>query len=113
PEAVEERSLRAEQLGDRPLAGIQEAQAVNIFAKRGAANPSVLVEDPPGHRAAIDIDGPALARLQVKEWEDGALGSDQPVTGADAVEISERCPIARQHQVIAVVDLGFKQRVMP
>ena len=113
PETVEERPLRAKELAHRPVAGIEQPQPLDIFGKRGAAHPPVLVENPPRHRSAIDVDGPAFARFEVEEGEDGALRPAQPVAGADAVEIAERCPIARQHQMIAIVDLGLEQRVVP
>ena len=113
PKAPVEGTLGPEELSDRPVAGIEQLQALQIFAERCATHAAVLVEDPPRDRSVIYVDGPPLTGVEIEKWEYGTRRPGQPIAGADAIEIVKGGIISRQHEMIAVVDLGLKQRIMP
>ena len=71
-----------------------------------------FVEQPPRHRAVIGAKGPAIAARQIGKIEIGMVRPAQPVARADGGQIRHHCVIARQHQMIAVIDHAGKLRIV-
>jgi hypothetical protein len=111
PEALIGRRLAPEEIADAgaPGPGQFDRRHVVRGAASGGAAPGA--EDPPGHDAAIGPHGPALAGRKIDERDRRGRHRQQFAFGADRGEIAHRRAIARQQQVIAVVDLGAEQIV--
>jgi hypothetical protein len=75
-----------------------------IIEQAGVRHPAGLIEHPKRQPAFPEIELPALPGAEVDEGKLGALRPDQPRLGADRSRISERVAVAREQQVIAVVD---------
>ncbi len=83
---------------------IEQGGEAQIVAGTGARRAAMLGEDPPGQSSGVGPDGPAFAGLHVGEGDGRLIGSDQMLGGPDLVQIGQHRAIARQHQVVAVVD---------
>ncbi len=55
---------------------------------------------------------PALAGGEIDEGKVGRIRADEPLARVDRGEIVERCTVARQDQVVAVVDRHAKRCVV-
>ena len=75
-----------------------------IIAQAGIGHAARLVEHPERQPAVAEIELPALAGGEVDERKLRALRPDQPGLGADRSRIGQRVAVARQQQMIAVVD---------
>ena len=97
-------------LADR-LAGAREQERgeLEIIERGGTGHPHGGIEDPPRHAARIHAQGPALAALEIDEIEGGGGRDRQLRCGADVAQETECRTIARQQQMIAVVD-GHAER---
>src|SRR5262245_9210424 len=62
------------------------------------------VEDPPRHAAVVEAQCPLLAGGEVDESKFSARRTGQAILRSDRVRVGERRAIARQQQVIAIVD---------
>ena len=76
-----------------------------------AWDPLLPIEQPPGDAPFAKIEPPALAALEVREVEDRGAGIMQRPARADPIEIVERLAIARQQEMVAVVDDEAKRRI--
>jgi len=70
-----------------------------------------LVEHPQRQPAVSEVDLPTLACRQIDEWKLRPLRPDQSGLGADRSCISHRVMVAREQQVIAVVDGQVGRRI--
>ena len=104
------RPAAIDDLADR-LAGRRkhERGELEIIARAGTRNPHGGAENPPRHAAGIHAQGPALAAFQVDEVEGGGWRNRQLVRSPDVAQEAERRPVAREQQMIAVVD-GHAER---
>ena len=75
-----------------------------IVAQAGVGDAARLVEHPERQPAVAEIELPALAGREIDERKLRALRPDQPRLGADRARIGQRMAVARQQQMIAVVD---------
>jgi hypothetical protein len=66
-------------------------------------------QKPPRNRAVVRPDGPLFARVQIGEREFGTVGATQRILRAGSFQICIHRLVARQHEMIAVVD-GLSQR---
>src|SRR5262249_50076413 len=73
---------------------------------------SVPAKYPPRNRTIVGTKNPAFLASHVHESELGALRSEQTLTGPDCVQIVLYRPIARQDQMIAIVDHAFERRIV-
>ena len=64
-----------------------------------------------GIRPLAKIEPPALAALQIREIEDRAAWVMQRPARSDPVEIVERLAVARQEEMVAVVDDEAERRI--
>src|SRR3954464_8983830 len=69
-----------------------------------AGHAPTRIENPPRHASVIEAQCPLLAIGQIEKGELGTRGADQAILRADRAGISERRTIARQEQVIAIID---------
>ena len=72
--------------------------------ERRARDASLPIEQPPWDTAFAEIEPPALAARKVREVEDRAAWIVQRLARADPIEIVQRLVIARQQEMVAVVD---------
>ncbi len=84
---------RAQQLAEREIVG-----------RRRPRHAARLREQPPRQRPGIGVQHPARAVAHVDIGEARLVRSDEPVARADRREIGVDRAIARQHEMIAVVD---------
>ena len=75
-----------------------------IIEQAGVGHAARLVEHPERQPAVAEIELPALPGREVDERKLRALRPDQPGLGADRSRIGERVAVAREQQMIAVVD---------
>src|SRR5215467_13981501 len=70
----------------------------------GAGHAAARVEYPPRYAPIVEAQRPLLARGKVDEGKFGARRTRQAILRTDRVRVGECRAIARQQQVIAVVD---------
>src|SRR5690606_16584740 len=83
-----------------------------IVGKGGAGHAAAAIEHPERHGPAIEVDGPALARVDLEEVEARGRGASQPVGRLDDVEIAQGRAVAREQQMVAVVDGTVEARIV-
>ena len=104
-QALIERAVAGDDVADRLAgSGAQQPRQRQIIEHAGAGHAPLGVENPQRQTAVVEAQRPALAARQIDEREFGMGRADQPVRGADVAQISERGVVARQQEVIAVVD---------
>ncbi len=96
PEPAEQHGIRYEHRSNRvPRRGAPQLQRIAIVADPRPRHPPRRAQHPPRQAASAGAQGPALAGRQI---------DNERVEGADALDVGERCGVARQQQVVAVVD---------
>ena len=118
---------RQEKRLDQPL--VQRARAVDhvadglaagqhhqprqhqIVAHAGVRHAAAVVEDPPREKAVAEPQGPALPAGEIDEMKVGFVRPAHAVRRADQRQIGEGAAVARQDDVVAVVDLHVEHGV--
>ena len=83
-----------------------------VVAGPGARHAAPGVEDPPRHHAFVRAQRPAPARGQVEEAERRTARSRQGALGTDRALVAGDGGVARQHEMVAVVDRHAEPAVM-
>ena len=86
------------------LAGTNEVCQPEIIERTRTRHTAHLGENPPGNGAVVRPDRPAFARSQIGESDFRRRRPDEISLRADDAQIVTHGPIARQDQMIAVVD---------
>ncbi|MGY4336233.1 hypothetical protein ACVWW3_001139 [Bradyrhizobium sp. LM2.9] len=81
-----------------------QRRQLQIIGEPGVGNAATLVEHPGRQPTVAEIDLPALPGRDIDEGKLRALRSDQARLGADRSRIGARMAVARQQQMIAIVD---------
>ncbi len=108
---IESRSGQ-QKIGDeivRP--GAHESHALQVIGQAYARNAPRRLEQPPRHAAGVGPEVPALAARDVEKRVTRFRLADQRAPRADRVEIGYRRLVARDQQVVAVVDAATQRRV--
>ena len=82
-----------------------------IIEQAGVGDAARLIEHPQRQPAVAEVELPALSGRQIDERKLRALRPDQSRLGADRACVGHRVTIARQQQMIAVVDGEVGRRV--
>ena len=100
-----DRALARDHVADGAIGGRPEQPCQRkILCRRRAGDARGRIEYPPRQAAVIDADGPATVGGEIDHREGRRAWTLQFFTRADAAHKLHGRPIARQHQVIAVVD---------
>src|SRR5262249_18491524 len=75
-----------------------------IVSRLGSGDAPLWVEYPPWQPPIAEMQGPAFAGREIDEGELRRVGADEPPAPPDPAQVIERGMVAREHQVIAVVD---------
>ncbi len=75
-----------------------------VIAQTRIGHAALFVEHPERQPALAEIELPALPAREIHERKLRALRPDQPRFGADRARVSPRVPIARQQQMVAIID---------
>lgn len=108
-----DRPLASDDFADRLSRRRQEQRRHRRIVERTRSRYAPAgIEDPKRNAAVVEAQHPAFAARQVDEGEFSGRGTGQPMFGADAAQIFERRAIAREDQVIAVVDHHAERSVV-
>ncbi len=110
PQPLVEQAPAGHRLADRRRpAGPHQPRETEVVASARARHAATGGEDPPRQAAGVGPQRPPFAAGQVDEREIGAGRPFHLVLGADRAQERARLVVARQQQVVAVVD-GHAER---
>jgi len=106
------RSLARDSIADQfALRGPDQRHQCEIIEQAGIRHTASLIEHPQRQPAVAEVELPALPCRQIDEWKLRALRPDQPRLGTDRSCISYRVTVAREQEMIAVIDGQVGRRV--
>ena len=111
-EALIRRTGAADHLAHRFAGRDQQFRHRDEFANARTGRARITVEQPERNDAVIDAQHPAFVRLQIGEGELRRVWPREPVGRSYRGEIRHRGVVAREQQVIAVVDHHAELRIV-
>ena len=107
-----ERSLAADGIPDqfawrRP----DQRHQCEVIEQAGVGHTAGPIEYPQRQPAFSEVELPTLARAEINERKLRALGPDQSRFGADRSCVSQRVAVAREQELVAVIDSQVGRRV--
>ena len=104
-QALIERAIAFDLVADElVVAGPEQRHHRGVVGRLRVRHALAVLEDPERNAAVVHLQQPALVGLEIDERELGMLRSLEAGLGADRACIVEHARVARQHEVIAVVD---------
>jgi hypothetical protein len=107
-----ERALARDGVADPfALSCPNQRHQCEIIGQPGVGYAASLIEHPQRQPAVAKVDLPALPCRQIDEWKLRALRTDQSRLGADRSGVGDRVMVARQQEMVAVVDGEVGRRI--